>query len=260
MPELSDLQLNKIFTASIRPKELFEKNTIIKLFRCRKKKTHPEQFGSENVSRTSAYNNRHHIDEIIKLAFERPLLKIANQSKEKEKRPQAPIKQRNFVEHGSRVLNGKHASLDAKRTNNTMDAKLNEMLAQEANPTLPSLNVSLQTAGLHGSSTYNADLLHRRQKRLNYSVPKVRRPQYANSFDKITQQSKKSPEKAAPASLPPQQHPLEPSPAHNDKINNGNPEKSVAAMARRDSRGGANQMKSVPLSANDEEVEDEDEL
>lgn len=215
---------------------------------------HPEQGGSENVSRTSTYNNRHHIDEIVKLAFERPLLKIANQSKEKEKRPQAPIKQRNFVEHGSRVLDRKNASLDVKRTNNTMNAKLNEMLAQEVNPTLPSLNLSLQTAGLHGSSTYNADLLHRRQKRLNYSVPKVRKPQYANSFDKISQQIKKSPEKQAPASLPQQQHPLDPSPPQKDK------QSDVAAMARRDSRSGVNEIKSVPLSANEEEVEGEDEL
>ena len=33
-PEYSDEQLQKIFTVAIKPKEINERNTIIKLFRC----------------------------------------------------------------------------------------------------------------------------------------------------------------------------------------------------------------------------------
>lgn len=96
MPSLSDEQLNKIFSVAIRPKELNEKNTIMKLFRVFRNKKKQENVKPENPSPATILfaNTRQELPRKSETIAERPApktglqnlsLKPINQSKSIDK-------------------------------------------------------------------------------------------------------------------------------------------------------------------------------
>lgn len=87
IPDLTDEQLNKIFTVAIKPKDLSEKNTLIQLFRCYRNKKHTGAKKNPTVQSRNPSPPRHRLSH-VEPSIERNVVEPLRDRRVYEARPE----------------------------------------------------------------------------------------------------------------------------------------------------------------------------